>query len=138
MISKMVEKYAEIIARNPWKVLILSLLAVGILTAGSSKVETEDQDINDFLPDKYAPVEALNTIDAEFGSAEATTYTILLETRPRYANSTEIRDVRDPRFLRYTEKISREAKEMERVNTVDSPSNLFQDIPPTQREVEKL
>lgn len=135
MIESAVETYSEKVVEKPVTFLVISLIVVGGLTAGSQKVETVEENVNDFLPDSYESIQAFDTIDAEFNSAEATTYTILLETEPRYGNSDEIRDVRDPELLRYISRIESEAEQMQKVSSVGSPLDLFTNIPPERKGV---
>ena len=137
MIAKIFKKYAEIVTENPGKVFAASIIATIILVAGAQQIETEEQDVNDFLPESYESITALNKIEAEFSSAEATTYTILIETDPEYSNSTEIRDIRNPKALRYIKMVSEEAENFDKVTNVESPTDLFREIPPTKRKVQQ-
>lgn len=135
MIDKFLKSYSSLVVKRPFAVLIISLVAVAFLGAGAQFVETEEQDVGDFLPEKYEPIKAFDTIDAEFGSAEATTYTILLEVEPVNGSSDEVGDVRDPEFLRYVSRISSEAEQMQKVSSVSSPASLFGEIPREKRGV---
>lgn len=135
MIDSFLRRYSELVTEHPFAVLITAVVTIAFLGTGAQFVETEDQDVSDFLPEKYAPITAFETIDAEFGSAEATTYTILLEVEPVNGSSDEIADVRDPEFLRYVSKISSEAEKMQKVSSVGSPASLFKEIPKEKRTV---
>ncbi|EHK00940.1 hypothetical protein HRED_10472 [Candidatus Haloredivivus sp. G17] len=82
-------------------------------------------------------VEAFDVIGAEFGQGEGgTTYTVMLESSPSYANSTEIRDVRDPELLRYIETISNDIESIDDVVTVNSAADLVES-PASKREAIK-
>jgi len=136
MINKLIEKYSSIVVSRPVTSLIIVIMLTGVLAAGATKVETVEQNTEDFLPDSFPSIQAFDTINAEFGSAEATSYTILIESDPRYGNSNEIRDVRNPELLKYVELIESETSELDRVTQVDSVLNLFTQIPSSQQEVE--
>lgn len=135
MIDSLIERYSQMVTKRPLKFFLLFLSLTALLTAGATKVETVEQNVNDFLPDSYESIQAFDTIEAEFSSAEATTYTILLEVGPKYSNSNEVRDIRDPELLRYISKIESEAEQMNKVKRAESPISLFSDIPPTKRGV---
>jgi predicted RND superfamily exporter protein len=132
-----IEAYSGIISEHPGK-LLLAVCSIFILFASfSSSVDTVEQQTNDFLPDSEPVIKAFNTIDAEFPEAGGTTYTVLIETDPDHVNSTEIRDVRNPRFLRYTETISQELRSLNKASNVQSPSDLFKQIPASKKEFKK-
>jgi predicted RND superfamily exporter protein len=134
MKTKIIEKYSRIISKRPFAVLTAMILLTGFLAAGASSVETVEQNQADLLPDSIDSVAAFDVISAEFGqSSGGASYTILFETAPNYANSTEIRDVRDPEFLNYLETISNDLSSMKEVVTVSSAADLV-DKPATKRE----
>lgn len=129
MSNAIIDRWAEIVAARPGAVLTIAIIAIAILGAGGGQVETVQQGTDDFLPDTFPVMQAFDTIQAEFSSAEATTYTILIETDPSYPDSTEIRDIRDPRLLRYIETITNDIEHLDKVSSVSSPLDLFTDIP---------
>jgi predicted RND superfamily exporter protein len=131
-----VEYYSNILSSNPGKFLAVLLLAAVLLSSFSSNVETVEQQTEDFLPDSEPVIQAFDVLDAEFPSAGGTTYTVLIQVDPDHVNSTEVRDVRDPRFLRYVETVTKELRTLEKVSSVQSPSQLFSDIPSSKIGVE--
>jgi len=130
-----IEKYAELIFANPGKALLGMILFAGLVSAQASNVETVEQQTEDFLPDSEPVIDSFNTLSAEFSEAGGTRYTILIETSPDHANSNEIRDVRNPEFLRYVETISNDIRALDKVSSVDTPSDLFSDIPSSKQDV---
>jgi predicted RND superfamily exporter protein len=134
MIEPVAKRYARIVTQRPGTILLIVLGVTAVMTAGAQRVDVVEQNEEDILPDSIPSVAAFNTIQAEFSSAEPTTYTILLETAPRYANSTEVRDVRNPRFLRYVETISNDIERLDRVSSVSSPTDLFDQLPASKRQ----
>jgi len=130
-----IEKYAELIFANPGKALLGMILFAGLVSAQASNVETVEQQTEDFLPDSEPVIDSFITLSAEFSEAGGTRYTILIETSPDHANSNEIRDVRNPEFLRYVETISNDIRALDKVSSVDTPSDLFSDIPSSKQDV---
>ncbi len=67
--------------------------------------------------------------------------TIVVETKPRYANSEEIRDIRDPEVLRYVDLLAERAKLVHGVVSAESAANVIKEkandgrIPRTLRSV---
>lgn len=134
MIERVTQRYARLMARRPGTILLLVLVLTGILAVGAQRVDVVEQNTEDILPDSVPSVEAFNIIQAEFSAAEPTTYTILLETTPRYANSTEVRDVRDPRVLRYVATVADDLRQLDQVSDVSAPTDLFDPLPTSTRK----
>lgn len=69
--------------------------------------------------------------------------TIVVETKPRYANSEEIRDIRDPEVLRYVDLLAERAKLVHGVVSAESAANVIKEandgqIPNSLRSVMAL
>lgn len=137
MKEKIIEKYSRQIVERPVTLLAAMILLTGVLAAGASNVETVEQNQEDLLPDSIASVAAFDVIGAEFGQGGGgSTYTILFETDPEYANSNEIRDVREPEFMEYLETVSNDLSKMEDIVTVSSAADLVSNTS-TKREVSR-
>jgi predicted RND superfamily exporter protein len=137
MIQKIVRRYSELIARRPGTFLALIALMTVVLASGAASIETVNQSNEDFLPDTIDSVRAFDIIGAEFGrGGGGSTYTVLFETSPNYANSTEIRDVRNPELLRYIETVSNDISKFNDVVTVSTPTDLVES-PSTTREASR-
>ena len=134
-VSKVMRNYSGFVSKHPGKFLLSLILVAVMVSAQASNVETVEQQTEDFLPESEPVIESFNILDAEFGSAGGGTYTILIETEPDHANSDEIRDVRDPEFLRYAETISEEIRLFEKVSSVRGPTDLFTQIPSSKNGV---
>ncbi|MFB6147841.1 MAG: hypothetical protein ABEJ66_03065, partial [Candidatus Nanohaloarchaea archaeon] len=91
----------------------------------------------DLLPDGMPTMQAYEVISTEFSSGSGTSYTILVETAPRHANSTEIRDLRNPEALRFMKSVANDLESLNRISSVSGPSDLFKDIPAGQAGVEE-
>ncbi len=137
MKDKIIEKYASFVAERPFTVLVGVLALLVILAVGAVNVETVEQNEEDLLPDTIDSIAAFDVISAEFGQGGGgSSYTILVETDPSHANSTEIRDVREPEMLTYLETVSNDIESMDEVVTVSSAASLVQN-PSTTREAER-
>ena len=135
--EKILEKYSGLLAEKPGAVLVLIILTTAALAVGATSIETVNQSNEDFLPDTIDSVRAFDIIGAEFGrGGGGSTYTVLFETGPNYANSTEIRDVRNPELLRYIETVSNDISKFNDEVTVSTPTDLV-DNPSTTREASK-
>ncbi len=128
-IGSALESYANLIEENPVKVLAVALIVSFFLASGASMVQTEEMSQEDILPDSVPVMAAYDRISAEFSSSSGTRYTVLAETSPNHANSTEVRDMRDPRALRFFKSVSNDLRKIDEVQTVSGPSDLFSDIP---------
>lgn len=133
--KEIIDRYTRIISERPFTALAVILVGLIFLSTGASKVKTVDQQTQDLLPDSVASVHAFDVIDAEFGSASGTTYTVLFQTDPHYANSTEVRDLRDPRFIHYLETVSNDVSYIQKVTTVNSVADIV-DQPSSIRETQ--
>lgn len=130
--------YAEVMFRRPGTVLVVVLLAVMALASGAAQVQTQQQNTEDLLPDSIPAIAAFDVIGTEFPSAGGTSYTVLIETDPRYPNSTEVRDVRDPRLIRFTARLASAYRSIDVVQEVTGPADLFSELPRTQQEVREV
>ena len=132
--QKILEKYSELLAERPGTLLILIVLLTGTLAAGATSIETVNQNNEDFLPDTIDSVKAFDIIGSEFGrGGGGSTYTVLFETNPDHANSTEIRDIRESEVLQYIETVSNDISKFNDVVTVSTPTDLISN-PSTKRE----
>lgn len=133
--EKAINSYADLIERRPVMVLAVALTTTVLLSSGASSVDTVDQNQEDLLPDNMPTMQAFETISAEFSSGGGTSYTVLVATEPRYPNSNEVRDMRDPRALRYMEGVTEDLRSFDRINSVSGPTDLFTDIPSSKSRV---
>lgn len=133
--EKAAKRYSDFLFEHSETFLLALLVISGLLISGAQNIETVEDSTEDLLPGSAPVISAFNALKAEFPGADANTYRILIEVSPDHADSNEIRDVRDPRFLRYTELISNEIGEIDKIESVSGPSNLFTDIPSSKRDV---
>lgn len=138
MINRILERYADLVVDRPRALLAAAFVVMLVLGAGGASVDTVEQETEDLLPDSIDSVEAFDTIASEFSRAGGTRYTVLLKTEPRYPDSNEVRDVRDPQMISYVTRITNDISRMERVVGVTSPASLFQEPPATKSETQRV
>ncbi len=121
-----IESYARFVPRHPY----LVLLAVLVVTLASihlaGTIKTVKTDIRDFLPDDLPVIVTLDTIQDQFGSTD--TVYFVLELDPAYQGSNEVRDMRDPRVLRYADVLANLARHTEDVLEVTSATDVLKKL----------
>lgn len=137
-VSEMAGAYGRFIGSHPLTMaaVILVLTAVGFY--GNSLIRTEVQDNSDMIPDKYEAIAALNFIGEEFGGTDSGT--IVVEAYPGTADSSEVRDVRDPRVMEYLYLLARKAEKLEEVTFASSAAELVMEggrLPKSQRVIRR-
>lgn len=137
MIEKISRKYSQILFDHPFAIVIFLFVTAGIVASGATKIEQESQSNEDFLPDTVPSVKAFDIIGAEFGQGGGgTTYTVLFETDPKYSNSNELRDIREPEMINYIETVSNDIESFKDVISVSSVADLVEN-PSTKRDVKR-
>lgn len=111
------------------------LLAFLLLGAGLPSIELET-DFQDSLPDDLGPVEAQDTVEANFGSSES--IVILFQVTDDSVRSSSVTDVREPRVVEMLSGLEEELSSEPVVSGVDSPASLFEESPGSQEEVEAV
>jgi len=135
MIENLAKKYSRIVASYPGAILVLLFVMAGFIASGATQIEQVSQNNEDFLPDTVPSVKAFDIIGAEFGQGGGgSTYTILFETAPEYANSNELRDIRESQMINYIETVSNDIESFKEVTTVSSVADLVEDAS-TKRDV---
>ena len=107
--KKLVKKYAEFVAHRTPVVLALVLIFSVVMGYQASLMQTVGMSQEDMLPEDVAVIETLKLVSDQFAGAFSSS-TIVVEIDPRYARSTEIRDVRDPEVLRYVDALAARGK----------------------------
>ncbi|MFB6199364.1 MAG: MMPL family transporter [Candidatus Nanohaloarchaea archaeon] len=130
-------RYSELVSRHPGKVLATAILIALVLASGASRVKTVEQSQEDILPDSMPVMKAFDTISEEFPSNTGTSYTVLIQTDPDHPNSNEVRDIRNPEALRYVKTVSNDLRSFDKIVSVSSASQLFQEIPSSKRKVQQ-
>jgi predicted RND superfamily exporter protein len=120
--SKLFEKYGQIVSSKPILVIIIALLITGFLFIGISKIKNEEVDFDTVLPEDLPELIAFQILEDEI--ADTASIVIFVETNPSIINSNEPQDIRDPRVVRYIDKLSQKAQYVEYVVDVRSLSTI--------------
>lgn len=141
MIRKLIEKYSGFATSHPITVLIIMLLVSVFAIHMVSTIETKKSDIKSMLPQDVESIRTLNSIENEFGSTNVVFFAV--EIDPAHKYSDEVRDVRDPRVMRYVNQLSELAWHTDNVIDVTSPASVLRNInggrlPQSVREVQEL
>ncbi len=141
MIKNIIEKYTGFITRHPITMLIIMLLVSILAIHMAGTVETKKSDIKSMLPQDVEAISTLNTVENEFGSTNVVFFAV--EIDPEYIGSDEVRDIRDPKVIRYMNQLSELALHTDNVIDVSSPASVLKSInggrlPQSIREVREL
>ena len=137
-----IEWYARLLASYP--LIVLAIFLIFTIFAGyhATSMEEAVEGYEDWLPEDIEVVDTFKLVEDQFVGSFITS-TIVVETAPRFAKSEEIRDVRDPKVLKYVDLISERAKLVPGVISVESAADVIKDanggrIPPSLRSVKGL
>ncbi len=122
--KKLIERYADFVAKKPHVILIIVVILTLISFVGMSLVKTEGMSYKDMLPENVEEIDAINYIADEFGTSGESAI-IILRTNPNYVGSNEIRDIRDPRVVEYSDILEQKIRGMEDVVSVTGFSDIL-------------
>jgi len=140
--KKIIERYGEFVAKKPQIILGIVILITIISFIGMTLVKTEGMSYIDMLPENVEEINAINYISDEFGSSGESVI-IVAEINPKYANSNEIRDIRDPEFIEYIDILEQKIKKMHGIGSVTGVSDILKEmnlgyLPKTKSNIVKL
>lgn len=141
MIEKPLEKYSGFVTSHPITVLVIMLMVSVFAIQMAGTIETKKSDIKSMLPQDVEAINTMNNIENEFGSTNNVFFAV--EIDPAYKGSDEVRDVRDPRVIRYMNTLSGMAQHNDYVIDVTGPAEVLKNInngrlPQSVREVQQL
>jgi predicted RND superfamily exporter protein len=118
------ERYGRFVGARPYAVLALCMLAFLAGSAGSSLIKQSVTDFSKEIPKDVPSIQAFNFISDEFGNpGSSVLYAVELD--PRYANSTEPRDIRDPGVMAYMDLLTQKARTITQVTSATSAADLL-------------
>ncbi|MHC1635984.1 MAG: MMPL family transporter [Candidatus Methanospirareceae archaeon] len=139
---RVLEKYARFISYHA--PLVLAIFIVFTIFTGyqASLMKTAGATQKDWLPEDIEVVNTYNLIADQFAGSFSRS-TISVETSPEYANSMEIRDMREPEALRYVGVLAERAKLVYGVVEAESAADIIKKanggrIPSSLRSVKSL
>jgi len=125
--KKIVERYAEFVAKKPQIILGFIIAFTLISFVGMSLVKTEGMSYKDMLPENVEEIDAINYISDEFGTSGESVI-IIAEINPKYANSNEVRDIRDPEVIKYTDILEQKIRKMQGVISITGFSDILKEM----------
>jgi predicted RND superfamily exporter protein len=112
--------YARFVPSHYLAVIIAVAAITLAATILSANVTTKSMDYKDMVPEGIEVMQTMNLISDAFGGTSSAMVVIQLD--PRYANSTEIRDLRDHRAIQYMDALTSVLERGEDAIDVSSPS----------------
>ncbi len=123
-LKRLLEGYARFVTRH--RFIILALVIIFTIFSGyqASTMETTGTSQEAMLPEDIEVVETFELIADQFAGSLSSS-TIIIESKPQYANSSEIRDMRDPEIIRYVGMLEEKAELIHGVTSADSAASVI-------------
>jgi len=125
--KKIIERYAEFVAKEPQIILGVVIVFTLISFVGMSFVKTEGMSYRDMLPENVEEINAINYIGDEFGTSGESVM-IIVEINPKYANSNEVRDIRNPEVVEYIDILEQKTRKMQGVTSITGVSDILKEM----------
>jgi len=140
--KKPLERYAKFVSHHAPVVLAIFFIFTIFMGYQASLMETAGTSQKDWLPEDIEVVNTFELIADQFAGSFSSA-TIVVEVAPGYAGSDEIRDMRDPRVLRYVDVLAERAKLVYGVVSAESAADVIKEanggkIPSSLRSVKSL
>ncbi len=140
--KKPLEGYAKFVSHHALVVLAIFFIFTIFMGYQASLMETAGTSQKDWLPEDVEVVNTFELIADQFAGSFSSA-TIVVEAAPGYAGSDEIRDMRDPRVLRYVDVLAERAKLVYGVVSAESAADVIKEanggeIPSSLRSVKSL
>ncbi|MEM2925571.1 MAG: MMPL family transporter [Methanocellales archaeon] len=142
MANWILERYGNFVAKKPFLILIAMLFFLAVSIIASTQVKTTAPTYEEMMPKQIPEIDAMNFIRDEFGTAGESAM-IVIEINPRYANSSEVRDIREPSVMKYCDLLEQKIARMRNVISIGSSSTLLKqmnggNIPQSKIEIIEL
>ncbi|MCD6367464.1 MAG: MMPL family transporter [Candidatus Aenigmarchaeota archaeon] len=125
--KKIIERYAEFVAKKPHIILGVMIVFTLISFVGMSLVKTEGMSYKDMLPENVEEINAINYIGDEFGTSGESVM-VVVEISPKYANSNEIRDIRNPEVVEYIDILEQKIRKIQGVVSITGASDILKEM----------
>ncbi len=125
--KKIIERYAEFVAKKPQIVLGVVIVFTLISFFGMSFVKTEGMSYRDMVPENIDEIDAIFYISDEFGTS-GESIMIVAEINPKYANSNEVRDIRDPEVIEYLDILEQKIRKMQGVASITGVPDIMKGV----------
>ena len=140
--QKPLEWYAKFVSHHALIVLAIFLLFTIFMGYQATLMGEAAESYEDWLPEDIEVINTFELIADQFAGSFSSA-TIVVEAAPGYAGSDEIRDMRDPRVLRYVDVLAERAKLVYGVVSAESAADVIKEanggkIPSSLRSVKSL
>jgi hypothetical protein len=140
--KELLERYAKFVSHHGLIVLAIFLIFTIFTGYQASLMETAGTSQKEMLPEDMEVMKTFDLIADQFTGSFSSAI-IAVQTEPRYAQSDEIRDVRDPEVLRYVALLAERTKLVYGVVGAESAADVIKDanggrIPSSLRSVKSL
>ena len=122
-----VEKYARFIAKKPEVILIAVVLFTLISFIGMGLNKTESMSYRDMVPENVEEIDAIFYIGDEFGVSGEQAI-VIAEINPKYPNSGEVRDIRDPEVIECLDILEQKIRRMQGVISVTGVPDVLREL----------
>ena len=125
--KKIIERYAGFMARKPQIILGVVILFTLISFAEMSFVKTEGMSYKDMVPENIEEINAIYYTSDEFGTSGESVM-IIVEIDPKYTNSNEVRDIRDPEVIEYLDILEQKIRKMQGISSITGVSDILKEM----------
>jgi predicted RND superfamily exporter protein len=135
--EKIAGHYGRLLAEHPYTVIAVVIVLTALAAYGNSILKHEAEQYADVLPEDIELIRSLNYIQDEFGGTESGK--VVVEIDPSVEGSVEVRDVRDPRVLKYVDILAQKVGMLEDVTSVSSAADIVKEggrIPQSHRVID--
>ncbi len=126
MIKGLLKKYSKIVSNHPFIMIFFVMLITFTASVLSQYVETKETDYQGMLPAGIPVIDGMNKLSDAFGGSDSGM--IVIEVDPEYANSNEIRDVRDYEALEYIDLLTQTMVYVDDVTSIQSSSAMLREM----------
>jgi len=125
--KKIIERYAGFVAKKPQIIFGVVIVFTLISFVGVSFSKTESMSYRDMVPENIDEINAIYYIGDEFGTSGESVM-IIAEINPRYANSNEVRDIRDPEVIEYLDILEQKIRKMRGIASITGVSDILKEM----------
>lgn len=128
------EKLAEFQTKRTNVLVAMALILTVLLSFGIPKI-TLQTDFQESLPDDLAPIKTKEKINNRFSNTDS--IIVLFQVNDEAKKESYVTDVRDPRFIRSLQFLSRELEREEIVASTSSLASVFPKVPESKQAVKR-
>lgn len=124
-LKKIINNYANFVAHNPWIIILIVILLSLVSFHYAQNVKTKSMDYESMLPDDLEVIQAMNLLNNDFGGSDSVMFAVELNPNNNYSS---IKDIRDPKVIRYMNLLGELALHTDDVVGVTSGATLLKQM----------